>query len=320
MSELTLTFAEGRQRMALHCGADSLLAETEAVLQVKIVARDAWMELKGTASALEQTKKFFGLLEQARAQGMLIRPDDFRKILQAAASDDLGPWQKLVQEPLVLPLRKMSLVPRTFAQKHYLQTILHSDIVFGVGPAGTGKTYLAMAAAMHALSQGTVRRIILTRPAVEAGEALGFLPGDLREKILPYLIPLYDALYDMMGKDEVNRLIERNIIEVAPLAYMRGRTLSDSFVVLDEAQNATAEQMMMFLTRLGEKGKMVVTGDPTQVDLPRHRLSGLHEALEALRGVRGVELCYFEDTDVVRHALVERIVKAYARHRRAQGA
>ncbi len=320
MPELTLTFSEGRHRSAVHCGSDSLLAESEAALGIKIVARDAWMDLEGDKVGLARAEALFNLLELARSQGMLIRPDDYRKILAAAAIDQLGPWTELVREPLILPLKRVSIVPRTFAQKQYLHTILTQDIVFGVGPAGTGKTYLAMAAAVHALAQGHVRRIILTRPAVEAGEALGFLPGDLREKILPYLIPLYDALYEMLGKEETNRLLERNIIEVAPLAYMRGRTLTEAFVVLDEAQNATAEQMMMFLTRLGEKAKMVVTGDPTQVDLPRNRLSGLHEALEALHNVDGVEICHFADTDVVRHALVERIVRAYARHRKAHGA
>jgi len=220
----------------------------------------------------------------------------------------------------VLPLRRASIVPRTLAQKDYLQAMLAHDIVLGVGPAGTGKTYLAMAAAVHALAAGKVRRILLTRPAVEAGEALGFLPGDLREKILPYLIPLYDALYDMLGKDETERLVERNVIEVAPLAYMRGRTLAEAFVVLDEAQNATPEQMLMFLTRLGERSKMVVTGDPSQVDLPRGRPSGLAEAAEALRDVPGVQIRRFDDTDVVRHPLVERVIRAYARHRKGNGA
>ncbi len=319
MPELTLTFAEGRHRSALHCGSDSLLAEAEAALAVKIVARDAWMECKGAKAALARTEAFFQVMEAARAQGMLIRADDFRRALQAAAEDRLEPWRDLVTHPVVLALRRMSVVPRTFSQKRYLQSVLRSDITFGVGPAGTGKTYLAMAAAVNALTQGHVRRIILTRPAVEAGEALGFLPGDLREKILPYLVPLYDALHDMLGKDETARMIERNVIEVAPLAYMRGRTLSEAFVVLDEAQNATTEQMMMFLTRLGEKSRMVVTGDPTQVDLPRSRLSGLHEALAALEGVQGVEICRFDESDVVRHSLVERIVRAYARHRRSQG-
>jgi phosphate starvation-inducible PhoH-like protein len=236
------------------------------------------------------------------------------------ARDAAERWERLLAAPLVLPLKRASIVPRTLAQKDYLEAILAHDITLGVGPAGTGKTYLAMAAAVHALMTGKVRRILLTRPAVEAGEALGFLPGDLREKILPYLIPLYDALHDMLGKDETERLVERNVIEVAPLAYMRGRTLPDSFVVLDEAQNATPEQMLMFLTRLGERSTMVVTGDPTQVDLPRGRASGLAEACLALEGVPGIALRRFDDTDVVRHPLVERVIRAYARLRKGNGA
>jgi phosphate starvation-inducible PhoH-like protein len=227
-------------------------------------------------------------------------------------------WDKLLAEPIILPLRRASIVPRTLAQKEYLQSMLGDEIVLGLGPAGTGKTYLAMAAAVHALASGKVRRILLTRPAVEAGEALGFLPGDLREKILPYLIPLYDALHEMLGKDETERLVERNVIEVAPLAYMRGRTLTDAFVVLDEAQNATPEQMLMFLTRLGERSRMVVTGDPSQIDLPRGRPSGLAEAAEALRDVPGIVIRRFDDTDVVRHPLVERVIRAYARHRKGR--
>jgi phosphate starvation-inducible PhoH-like protein len=187
--------------------------------------------------------------------------------------------------------------------------------VFGLGPAGTGKTYLAMAMAVAALKREEVTRIILTRPAVEAGEALGFLPGDLKEKIMPYLRPLYDALYDMLEAEEMQRFVERGVIEVAPLAYMRGRTLNRAFVVLDEAQNTTTEQMFMFLTRLGSESKAVITGDPTQIDLPNNKRSGLIEALQALRNVDGISFCRFEERDVIRHELVQSIVRAYRRHR-----
>lgn len=315
----TFAYPDGKHRSSLHCGDDGLLAEAEAALGVRLVARDGWIRAEGPPEAVARAGRLLGHLDRARAQGLLIRPIDFRRLMADHAKDAPERWERLLAEPLVLPLRRASIVPRTLAQKEYLQAMLAQDIVLGIGPAGTGKTYLAMAAAVHALMTGKVRRILLTRPAVEAGEALGFLPGDLREKILPYLIPLYDALYDMLGKDETERLVERNVIEVAPLAYMRGRTLPDAFVVLDEAQNATPEQMLMFLTRLGERSKMVVTGDPTQVDLPRGRPSGLAEAAAALGGVPGIATCRFDDTDVVRHPLVERIVRAYARLRRANG-
>ncbi len=316
----TFTYADGKQRSALHCGDDGLLAEAEAALGVHLVARDAWIKAEGPPEAVARAGRLLGHLARARAQGLLLRPIDFRRMMADHARDSADRWERLLAAPLVLPLRRASIVPRTLAQKDYLEAILSHDITLGVGPAGTGKTYLAMAAAVHALMEGKVRRILLTRPAVEAGEALGFLPGDLREKILPYLIPLYDALYDMLGKDETERLVERNVIEVAPLAYMRGRTLPESFVVLDEAQNTTPEQMLMFLTRLGERSTMVVTGDPSQVDLPRGRPSGLAEAVLALEGVPGIALRRFDDTDVVRHPLVERVIRAYARLRKGNGA
>jgi phosphate starvation-inducible PhoH-like protein len=207
------------------------------------------------------------------------------------------------------------VVPKTIGQKEYLQSVLKKPIVFGIGPAGTGKTYLAMAAAVSALLNHEVKRIVLTRPAVEAGEALGFLPGDLREKILPYLRPLYDALHDMLDPEEVVKLTEKGIIEIAPLAYMRGRTLSNAFVILDEAQNTTPEQMMMFLTRLGEDSRMVVTGDVTQIDLPRSKQSGLLEVRHILGDTPGIVFHTFTGADVVRHPLVQRIIEAYERYK-----
>jgi phosphate starvation-inducible PhoH-like protein len=210
------------------------------------------------------------------------------------------------------------VVPKTLGQKLYLQSMLKNPIVFGIGPAGTGKTYLAMAAAVSALLRNQVQRIILTRPAVEAGEALGFLPGDLREKILPYLRPLYDALHDLLDPEDVVRLTEKGVIEIAPLAYMRGRTLAQAFVVLDEAQNATSEQMMMFLTRLGEDSRMVVTGDVTQIDLPRSKASGLVEVSQILRDIPGIDFQTFTGSDVVRHRLVQSIIDAYERHRNSR--
>src|SRR6267143_3622317 len=211
--------------------------------------------------------------------------------------------------------KKPGVTPKTTGQKRYIQAIRSHDVTFGIGPAGTGKTYLAMAMAVSALQEERVSRIILTRPAVEAGEALGFLPGDLYEKIEPYLRPLHDALHDMLPAEEIQRHMERGIIEVAPLAYMRGRTLNHSFIVLDEAQNSTAEQMFMFLTRLGHGSKAVVTGDITQIDLPPHKHSGLVEAHQALRDVNGVAIIEFTRRDVVRHPLVQRIISAYEEHR-----
>jgi len=215
--------------------------------------------------------------------------------------------------------RRTPISPKTSQQLTYVQAIQAYDIVFGIGPAGTGKTYLAMAMAVEALKRETVKRVILTRPAVEAGEALGFLPGDLQEKIFPYLRPLYDALYDMISAEEIQKFMDRGVIEIAPLAYMRGRTLNDAFVILDEAQNTTREQMFMFLTRLGADSKCVVTGDQTQIDLPQNKTSGLIEALQALRGVTGIEFIEFSERDVVRHSLVKSIINAYKAFREKQG-
>jgi phosphate starvation-inducible protein PhoH and related proteins len=208
--------------------------------------------------------------------------------------------------------------PRSVNQKRYFEAIEECDMVFGVGPAGTGKTYLAVAMAASALLAKKVSRIILVRPAVEAGERLGFLPGTLQEKVDPYLRPLYDALYDLLEQDRVDKMLERNVIEVAPLAFMRGRTLNDAFIIMDEAQNTTSEQMKMFLTRLGQNSKAVITGDVTQIDLPNPKKSGLVEALEILRGVDGIRFCHFEDGDVVRHHLVQRVIRAYDNFGRAQ--
>ncbi|MBI4560890.1 MAG: PhoH family protein, partial [Candidatus Rokubacteria bacterium] len=220
----------------------------------------------------------------------------------------------IYQERIEVPSRRRFVIPRTPGQKTYVEAMRSHDIVFAIGPAGTGKTYLAMAMAVENLTKGEVSRIILTRPAVEAGERLGFLPGDLYEKVHPYLRPLYDALYDMLEAEKVQALVEKGAIEVAPLAYMRGRTLNDSFIILDEAQNTTSEQMKMFLTRLGFNSKMVVTGDITQVDLPATRTSGLIEIQSVLRGIEGIRFVYFTEKDVVRHELVSAIIKAYEEH------
>jgi len=237
--------------------------------------------------------------------------------LRSATQAEAEPLDKLVETKIVCSPRRPPIVAKTEGQHAYICAIQTHDMVLGVGPAGTGKTYLAMAMAVAALKAEHVNRIILTRPAVEAGEALGFLPGDLREKIFPYLRPLYDALHDMLEPDEIQKHLDRGVIEIAPLAYMRGRTLNHAFVVLDEAQNTTTEQMFMFLTRLGADSKCVITGDITQIDLPGHKRSGLVEALDALKEVSGIGLCLFEESDVIRHELVQSIIRAYKQHRNA---
>ncbi|MGF1531635.1 MAG: PhoH family protein [Puniceicoccaceae bacterium] len=310
----TLQFSNPRQLHQAFCGDEMLLEAVEDSLGVSIQARDDWMKIDGPSECTEEAVLFFRTLEAARKQGMQIRSHDFLKMLETVQSGRGSELQDLFENPLVVQTKRKTIVPKTPNQKQYLRNIQAHDIAFGIGPAGTGKTYLAMAAAIEALNTGRVEKLIITRPAVEAGEALGFLPGDLQEKILPYLRPLYDALYDMVGIEETQKLTERNIIEIAPLAYMRGRTLSKAFIILDEAQNTTPEQMMMFLTRLGESSSMVITGDITQVDLPRSKRSGLKEAIQILTGVEGISVFHFSAQDVVRHPLVQRIIRAYEMH------
>jgi phosphate starvation-inducible PhoH-like protein len=317
MPEKTLHFTSPRHLSQLYAGRTENLVHAEEALGVKLVTREDWLKIEAPERPLAVAEQFFAFLNAARVQGMNIRTPDFDRIVASFAQGDSAKWQALLDDPLVIATNRKSVVPKTLGQKEYLQSVLKQPIVFGIGPAGTGKTYLAMAAAVSALLNHEVERIVLTRPAVEAGETLGFLPGDLREKILPYLRPLYDALQDMLDPEEVVKLTEKGVIEIAPLAYMRGRTLSRCFVILDEAQNTTPEQMMMFLTRLGEDSRMVVTGDVTQIDLPRSKLSGLLQVREILRDVPGIVFHTFSAGDVVRHPLVQRIIEAYDRHRGA---
>lgn len=315
MSSKTLHYPSARHLHALYAGRDDNLAYAERALGVKLVSRDAALKIEAAAEPLACAESFFNFLNDARAQGMAIRTPDFHRITDAFARGEGDQLRELLAEPLVIATNRKSIIPKTLGQKLYLKSMLEHPVVFGIGPAGTGKTYVAMAAAVSALLKNQVERIILTRPAVEAGEALGFLPGDLREKILPYLRPLYDALHDMLDPEDVARLTEKGVIEIAPLAYMRGRTLSHAFVVLDEAQNTTPEQMMMFLTRLGEESRMVVTGDVTQIDLPRSKQSGLLEVRHILRDIPGISFHTFSGSDVVRHPLVQRIIEAYDTYR-----
>jgi phosphate starvation-inducible PhoH-like protein len=311
----TIHFPSPRHLSQLYADKEENLEHAERVLGVKLVTREAWLKIEAPPAPLALAEEFFAFLQAARNQGMNIRTPDFARLADSFARGEGGRLRTILDEPVVIATSRRSVIPKTLGQKLYLQSMLKHPIVFGIGPAGTGKTYLAMATAVSALLRNQVQRIILTRPAVEAGEALGFLPGDLREKILPYLRPLYDALHDLLDPEEVVRLTEKGVIEIAPLAYMRGRTLAHSFVVLDEAQNSTSEQMMMFLTRLGEDSRMVVTGDVTQVDLPRSKQSGLIEVREVLRGVSGIDFHTFTGADVVRHRLVQDIIDAYERHR-----
>lgn len=317
-ASFTLEFENARALNAVYGGDEKLLSDLEKAINVRVTARDGWLKVEGDPEAIDKAKKVFAQLESAAKKGLPIRRSEFHYALQSIISSSGNDLGKLLDFRIQCSPRKPAIVPKTEGQRAYLQAIQTRDITFGVGPAGTGKTYLAMAMAVAALKQEKVNRIILTRPAVEAGEALGFLPGDLQEKILPYLRPLYDALYDMLETEEIQKFMDRGVIEIAPLAYMRGRTLSQAFVILDEAQNTTTEQMFMFLTRLGQDSKCVVTGDQTQIDLPRNKRSGLIEAVEALRGVDGIAFQFFQEVDVVRHPLVQAIIHAYREHRGLQ--
>ena len=281
-------------------------------LEVSLVSRDFWIKLSGTREKVNRAKEFLSELSHIfLLRNRHLDQNDFDQILKAfrdCRSDEL---KLLFAEKISVSPKKRDIIPRSKAQLEYLRAIRTKDIVFGIGPAGTGKTYLAMAMAVSELLKGSYNRIILTRPAKEAGENLGFLPGNLEEKILPYLRPLYDALYDMISFEEATSLIESNVIEVAPLAFMRGRTLNNAFIILDDAQNTSEEQMLMFLTRLGFDSQCVITGDPTQNDLARHERSGLIHAEKTLQGIAEIAFCKFSSKDVVRHALVEKIINAY---------
>jgi len=278
---------------------------------VSIHARGNTIFIQGDSIAENLAKKILNQLYGLLKDGYPIYPNDVEYAVRILSEDDRIKLKDIFLDTVYITAKKRPVIPKSQTQKEYIDAIRSSDMVFGVGPAGTGKTYLAMAMAVAAFSKGKVDRIILTRPAVEAGEALGFLPGDLAQKVDPYLRPLYDALHDMMQFEKVSNLIERGVIEVAPLAFMRGRTLNDSFVILDEAQNTTSEQMKMFLTRIGFSSKAVITGDITQIDLPVGKPSGLIEAKDILQGIEGIKFIFFSKKDVVRHGLVQKIIKAY---------
>lgn len=288
-------------------------------MKLTITARGEQIRIEGQSESVRRACTLISELVNLSESGKQLNEEDVRYAIRCAQSKEMEPekpshFQRAYQEAIPLLGKKGPITPKSSAQKHYIDDIRSHDVAIGIGPAGTGKTYLATAMAIAAYQRKEVKRIILARPAVEAGERLGFLPGDLGEKLNPYLRPLYDALYDMLSADQCERLLERGDIEIAPLAFMRGRTLRKAFVILDEAQNATSEQMLMFLTRLGPKSKAVVTGDITQIDLPPGQVSGLVEISQVLKNISGIGFSYFTEKDVVRHPLVQKIIKAYEKH------
>ncbi|AKP66611.1 PhoH family protein [Companilactobacillus ginsenosidimutans] len=290
---------------------DSNLNLIEEGLNVEVHAFGEQIDIVGESSDVDKAIALINKLIKLSTSGITFGSADIVSGLKMAERGTLDYFDDLYKEELLKDFSGKPVRVRNFGQRQYVNAIRHNDITFGIGPAGTGKTYVAVVMAVAALKQGTVQRIVLTRPAVEAGESLGFLPGDLKEKVDPYLRPIYDALYAIMGADHTNRLLERGVIEVAPLAYMRGRTLDESFVILDEAQNTTREQMKMFLTRLGFDSKMIVNGDATQIDLPGHGRSGLVQAEKILQNLPHIEFVNFTSADVVRHPVVAEIIDAY---------
>ncbi|MBW2170692.1 MAG: PhoH family protein [Deltaproteobacteria bacterium] len=308
---LKITFGDNVAAKSLFGEQNRHLRQIEETLDIQIHARGSGISLHGdpiTMRLVEKLlKELYGLVEE----GYPIYESDIDYAIRIVSGDDRVKLRDIFLDTVYITSQKIPITPKGVAQKAYIDAMRKHDIVFSIGPAGTGKTYLAMAMAVSSLTKGDVNRIILTRPAVEAGESLGFLPGDLYEKVNPYLRPLYDALHDMMRYEKASRLIDQGAIEVAPLAFMRGRTLNDSFVILDEAQNTTSEQMKMFLTRLGFSSKAVITGDVTQTDLPSGKLSGLIQAQAILQGIGGISFVNFSKKDVVRHRLVQDIIKAY---------
>ncbi|MEM6280407.1 MAG: PhoH family protein [Verrucomicrobiota bacterium] len=328
MPEQTIEFESPHFLHSLFADNVTLLREMGDLLGINVATRDSWVKLQGEDEAVRMGASVFEDLETARRQGGAITAHSFRYAVNAAketmseelkrdeaGGQEAGRVSELFRHRLLAGGSKPPVTPRTKTQLQYLQALMAHDVVFGVGPAGTGKTYLAMAYALDLLKNREIDRIMLTRPAVEAGEALGFLPGALEEKVLPYLRPLYDAMNDMLDGAEAVRFAEKNLVEIAPLAYMRGRTLNRACVILDEAQNATREQMLMFLTRLGEDSTCIITGDPSQIDLRPKKNSGLLEAMPILEGVEGIAFTHFSGEDVVRHPVVARIIEAYDQKR-----
>ena len=316
METITLQYENAREAQKLFDNNPTILRLLQKETGVTVTSRDGWIKLKGDKKPLEQAKNIFNSLQGLINSGQPPHRSDIIRAIEIVKDSGSDALRSISSIQITTSPRKPNVIPKTIGQKEYIKAIEEHDITFGVGPAGTGKTYLAMAMALGALYRGDVSRIILTRPAVEAGEALGFLPGDLKEKLSPYLRPLHDALLDMIPIVEMQKHMERETIEIAPLAYMRGRTLNNAFVILDESQNSTNEQMFMFLTRLGFHSKAVITGDPTQTDLSTSRQSGLTEALSLLAKTEGIAMNRFTQKDVVRHPLVQKIISAYEPRRK----
>ncbi len=311
MIEQTISMERVEEAVNLFGSFDENMRLIERELSVTVVNRDGELKVSGEAEQVMQAVQAIEGLISLSARGETIGEQNVRYILTLVRSGNAERISDLAGDVLCVTAKGKPIKAKTIGQKRYVEAIGKNTITLGIGPAGTGKTYLAVAAAVAAFRDKQVNRIILTRPAVEAGERLGFLPGDLQSKVDPYLRPLYDALFDMLGPETYQKYLERGNIEVAPLAYMRGRTLDDSFIILDEAQNTSREQMKMFLTRLGFGSKIVITGDITQIDLPADKVSGLKEAMRVLRDVEGIAICRLNENDVVRHAIVQRIIRAY---------
>ncbi|MGG5739011.1 PhoH family protein [Bacillus cereus group sp. IBL03679] len=309
--EMNQQLENPNEAIALFGVNDAHLKVIERELSVSIITRGESVRVSGADEAVVLVEKILQQLLVVIRKGVSISERDVAYAIQLGKQGKIAQFEELYEEEIFKTAKGKSIRVKTMGQRRYIHAMKKNDVVFGIGPAGTGKTYLAVVMAVRALKQGYVKKIILTRPAVEAGESLGFLPGDLKEKVDPYLRPLYDALHDILGQEYTQRMMERGVIEIAPLAYMRGRTLDDSFVILDEAQNTTGAQIKMFLTRLGFSSKMVITGDPSQVDLPKGVKSGLSIAANILSGVSGFSFITLEQTDVVRHPLVQRIIEAY---------
>ena len=311
MTERTINAERMEDLIAVFGSFDENIKRIEEALGVKIVNRGSELKITGEEEAADKAVRTVDGLLKLASRGEQIDEQRVRYLITLVQEDNDDLVQKMAKDVVCITAKGKPIKAKTVGQQTYMKAIQSNTITLGVGPAGTGKTYLAVAAAVAAFRERTVNRIILTRPAVEAGERLGFLPGDLQNKVDPYLRPLYDALFDMLGADTFQKYQERGSIEVAPLAYMRGRTLDDSFIILDEAQNTTREQMKMFLTRLGFGSKIVITGDVTQIDLPEEKVSGLKDAMRVLDGVKDIAICRLTSADVVRHALVQRIINAY---------
>jgi phosphate starvation-inducible PhoH-like protein len=306
-----ITLKNTTEALAIFGPQDKFLHLIEKQTEAQIFSREAEIVIQGDTAEVESLKQLFQVLLELTRNQYVLSERDVAYALELSKTMQAEQLLELFRGEIAFTYKGRPIRIKTIGQKQYINRIRKSDIIFGIGPAGTGKTYLAVVLAVTALKEGKVKRIVLTRPAVEAGESLGFLPGDLQEKVDPYLRPLYDALNDVLGPEQVAKSLERGLIEIAPLAYMRGRTLDDAFIILDEAQNSTPEQMKMFLTRLGFGSKMVITGDVTQIDLPRGKKSGLIEAQRILNTVEEIGFIYFSEQDVVRHTLVQRIIVAY---------